>query len=333
MTKKLKYIITKSTDPYHNLALEEALLNSVGEGECILYLWQNARTVVIGRNQCAYAECRIDRLERDGGSLARRLSGGGAVYHDLGNLNFTFITDPEGFDKARQNRVILSAVRRSGIDASISGRNDLTVDGRKFSGHAYYKSGKACYHHGTLMLDVDKDALSEYLSVSPLKLRSKGVGSVRSRIINLSEIKPGISVKELEGNLVSSLSEVCGLSAQRLREEELDSAEIDALAEKYSSAEWKYGDKDTPANTVEKRFDWGQARMDYEIEKGRFSRVRFYSDGLEADYLSGVAGRLEGCGADMVSVKLRLSENAPDEVRGIANDIVSMLGTEVNNEF
>ena len=333
MTKKLKYIITKRTDPYHNLALEEALLNSVGEGECILYLWQNYRTVVIGRNQCAYAECRIDRLERDGGFLARRLSGGGAVYHDLGNLNFTFITDPGGFDKERQNRVILSAVRRSGIDASISGRNDLTADGRKFSGHAYYKSGKACYHHGTLMLDVDKDALSEYLSVSPLKLRSKGVGSVRSRIINLSEIKPGISVKELEGNLVSSFSEVYGLSAQRLREEELDSAEIDALAEKYSSAEWKYGDKDTPANTVEKRFDWGQARMDYEIEKGRFSRVRFYSDGLEADYLSHVAERLEGCGADVLSVKLRLSEDAPEEALGIADDIVSMLGTEVKNEF
>ena len=147
MLRRLYAIAAEGTDPYENLALEAYLLERVQPGECILYLWQNQRTVVIGRNQHASNECRIQALEADGGHLVRRLSGGGAVYHDLGNLNFTFLTVRRDYDVARQTETILQAVRALGIPVEKNGRNDLTAAGGKFSGHAYYQTGEQCYHH------------------------------------------------------------------------------------------------------------------------------------------------------------------------------------------
>ena len=187
MIQSLYVIRSREVDPRHNLALEEYLLQGVKSGECILYLWQNQRTVVIGRNQHAENECHIQALEADGGYLVRRLSGGGAVYHDLGNVNFTIVTTRENFDVDRQTEVILRAVQKVGLRAEKNGRNDLTVEGRKFSGHSYYKSGSQCFHNGTIMVDVDKEPLEKYLNISLLKLRAKGVKSVRSRVANLRE--------------------------------------------------------------------------------------------------------------------------------------------------
>lgn len=155
MTEKLdtKIVYSHSYDPWFNLAVEEYLLNHVHDHEVILYLWQNDQTVVIGRNQNAWKECAWEQLEKDGGKLARRLSGGGAVFHDLGNLNFTFLTTKKHYELERQLSVILQALRKLGVNAEFSGRNDLMLDGRKFSGHAYYyqghshpgiRSGKPC---------------------------------------------------------------------------------------------------------------------------------------------------------------------------------------------
>ncbi len=159
MLRNLYVLDNRNTDPRHNLALEEYLLHQVKPGQCILYLWQNQRTVVIGRNQHAANECRVQALEADGGQLVRRLSGGGAVYHDLGNLNFTFLTARRDYDVEKQTETILQAVRALGIPAEKNGRNDLTVQGGKFSGHAYYRSGEQCYHHGTLMVSVPRGSL------------------------------------------------------------------------------------------------------------------------------------------------------------------------------
>ena len=152
MIERISVIDADGTDPYRNIALEECLLHDVRPGQCILYLWQNQRTVVLGRNQNALDECDVTALERDGGHLARRLSGGGAVYHDLGNLNFTFLVPTADYDQRAQTETILGAVRAMGVDAMRTGRNDLVVDGRKFSGHAYYHTGDKSYHHGTLMV-------------------------------------------------------------------------------------------------------------------------------------------------------------------------------------
>ena len=175
MVTKLTYIESDQVNPYKNLAVEEYLLLHCEPQECILYLWQNQNTVVIGRNQNAWKECKVESLEENGGHLARRLSGGGAVYHDLGNLNFTFLVSKENYSIDRQLEVIVKAVQKLGAKAEKSGRNDILIDGKKFSGNAFYRHGDHCYHHGTIMVAVDKERLGSYLTVSTAKLQSKGV--------------------------------------------------------------------------------------------------------------------------------------------------------------
>ena len=167
-------------DPYFNLAMEKWLCDHL-DGRRILYLWQNEHTVVIGKNQNPLKECRLAALKQDGGLLARRCSGGGAVYHDLGNLNFTMLVPNDQFDLHRQCSVLLQAVRQFGVDAQFSGRNDLTAQGRKFSGNAFYHGPHGSFHHGTLLVDTDSEKVARYLKVSAAKLKGNGVDSVRQR--------------------------------------------------------------------------------------------------------------------------------------------------------
>ena len=226
MIEQLTYIETDNTHPYKNLAVEEYLLLHCREKECILYLWQNQNTVVAGRNQNVWKECLVSRLEQDNGHIVRRLSGGGAVYHDLGNLNFTFLVRKENYDVSKQLDVILKAVQKLGIAAEKSGRNDILADGRKFSGNAFYEKGNYCYHHGTLMVNVNMEDLSKYLTVSKEKLKSKGVDSVRSRVVNLSEYVPELSIDLLKEKLREAFGEVYGLPVNICEIEDLNEKEI-----------------------------------------------------------------------------------------------------------
>lgn len=327
MVDKIFVIKTSQTNPYHNLALEEALLKNVGQGECILYLWQNRQTVVIGRNQSASDECNIQKLEADGGFLARRLSGGGAVYHDLGNLNFTFLTRAEDFDKEKQTDVILDAVKSAGLSAEKNGRNDLTIDGRKFSGHAYYKTKEQCYHHGTVMLNVATEPLARYLNVSPLKLRAKGVKSVKSRVINLCELKPDLTVSQMAEHLTESFGKIYGLPISYLNESDFEK-EVAEYEARYASPEWKYGDSDVLEHSVEEKFDWGQVRIDYNCENNILTKVIFYTDGLDADYFSQTAQKLTGCPIKTDAIISRLSENETEKI--FASDIASLFRRQKN---
>ena len=173
MIHKTVYVMADGTVPYRNQAVEELLMRTVEPETCILYLWQNRQTVVVGRNQNSRAECRVELLERDGGYLARRLSGGGAVFHDLGNLNFSFLAMDPNYCVERQQKVVLAAVRTFGLAAEITGRNDITIDGRKFSGNAFMSSGARHCHHGTLLLGADTSRMERYLNVSHDKLQDR----------------------------------------------------------------------------------------------------------------------------------------------------------------
>lgn len=299
-----------SNDPHYNLAVEQYLLESVAEGQCILYLWQNQNTVVIGRNQNPWKECRISLLQAEEGVLARRLSGGGAVFHDLGNLNFTFLMPQADYDLERQLTVIREAVRSLGIPAEFSGRNDILAKGRKFSGNAFYKSGKQAYHHGTLLVDVDMEKLGRYLSPSKAKLRAKGVDSVRSRVLNLTELNPEITVDSLKASLREAFGQVYGCPVGLLREEDLDRERIAELTRRNRSWEWNYGQKLPFTFEWEDRFPWGGVQIQLTVEEGVIRQARIYSDALDGLLVPQWETMLTGCRLDRKALEAAL--NRPD---------------------
>ena len=293
---KLRYTETDCTNPFINLATEEYMTFRAAEGEVTMYLWQNANTVVIGKNQNPWRECRVESMREGDCKLARRISGGGAVYHDLGNLNFTFIAREDEYDIPKQTEVILEAVRLLGINAEKTGRNDLTIDGMKFSGHAYYQSNGYCYHHGTIMFNVDPTPLGEYLNVSASKLKSKGVKSVRSRITNLINHKPDVTLEELKKALYDAFAKVYGGEVERFDIPTAESdPELKALIDKYSSEEWRFGRKIPFTTSISERLDWGGVDVELQVEGGVIKDCGIFSDSLETEVFGVLKDKLIGC--------------------------------------
>lgn len=331
MIRTLYHIDAPGTVPYANQALETYLLDAVGDEECILYLWQNRKTVVIGRNQNAWTECRCRQLEADGGYLARRLSGGGAVFHDGGNLNFTFLVSRHNYDVCRQTSVILRAVQKSGIAAVCSGRNDLTAGGRKFSGNAYYQGSRSCYHHGTLLLRSDKAELEKYLTVSQRKLESKSVSSVKSRVVNLCELMPDISVSGMKEKLLEAFSEVYALPVMTFPEERLDAAALAAYEKKFSSWNWKYGRDIRFTCEQSGRFDWGEILIQLRIESGCIRDAALWSDALDTDFIRAVEEALPGMQFSTAGMQEKFSVLNPDmepyrrQIQDIAGILSGMM--------
>lgn len=309
-----------SFDPCRNLAIEECLLKRA-EDAVILYLWQNEHTVVIGKNQNAVKECRTALLEKEGGTLVRRLSGGGAVYHDLGNLNFTFLMPRSCYDETKQFSVILEALAAFGIRAQFTGRNDLTVDGRKFSGNAYYKSAKAAYHHGTLLVNADLEKMTRYLSPSKGKLTSKGVDSVRSRVVNLKQLCPDISIDALKQELGKSFAHLYG-PAEIFS---LPEAEIVLATEKYRSREWTFGRNMPFTLLAEDRFPWGSIRLELRAEKGIITQATVWSDCMDERFPPRLEEALTGCGLNRASLAACILEAAPEFCEDLAALIDQIL--------
>ena len=294
MVEKITYIESGQFHPYKNLAVEEYLLLHCEPQECILYLWQNQNTVVIGRNQNAWKECKVESLEENGGHLAHRLSGGGAVYHDLGNLNFTFLVSKENYSIDRQLEVIVKAVQKLGAKAEKSGRNDILIDGKKFSGNAFYEQEQHCYHHGTLMMNVNKEMLSKYLTVSKEKLQSKGVDSVKSRVTNLVDYIPDLTLEALKKALREAFEEVYGLTSNECKMEDLDQKEIEQRTKHFSSWDWRYGRKIDFQYEISKRFPWGQMNIQFQVDKGKIADVNVYSDSLKPMMIEKLPKYLKG---------------------------------------
>lgn len=284
MIDNIKYYIADNTMPYKNLAMEEYLLDSVEENQCILYLWQNRHTVVIGKNQNAYKECRVEALRGDGGFLVRRLSGGGSVFHDLGNLNFTFLIRDRHYDVSRQLSVIQRAVRKFGLNAEKSGRNDICIDGRKFSGNAFYKRGDHCYHHGTILINADMQNMSKYLNVSQDKLKANSVSSVKSRVINLKELNDEVNVENITEALVEAFGEEYGLTPEKIEKSQVDATIIQALTDKFSSEEFIFGRNMKADYEIKNRFKWGGIDLCFKISGDKIEDVIIYSDSMEWDF-------------------------------------------------
>lgn len=323
MIHKLFLYTSQSLDPYRNIATEKYLLETVEEGCCILYLWQNQNTVVIGRNQNAWAECRTSLLEQEGGHLARRLSGGGAVFHDTGNLNFTFIMRDEDYDLDRQLQVIQTACAIAGIQAERSGRNDLLTDGQKFSGNAFYHSQGKAYHHGTLLIDADMEKLSRYLTPSKAKLEAKGVASVRSRVTNLRALCPTLTCDLMAQYMAQAFAQVYTGTPEEIHLNAAAQNKINDDAVQLSSWEWLYGPKLPFTFSCESRFSWGSIQLQLQAEGGYIRAVQVFSDAMEWEIAESVNKALTDCKFSQDAMCSALQDTLGDTP--LCNDICQML--------
>jgi len=323
MITQLRIFESEGFDPYTNLATEKHLMDITPPGTCVLYLWQNQNTVVIGRNQNAWLECRSSLLEEEGGRLARRLSGGGAVFHDLGNLNFTFIMCKEDYDLDKQVAVIQQACRLAGIETEKSGRNDILADGRKFSGNAFYQSRTHAYHHGTLMVDVDKDKLGRYLSPPKAKLEAKGVTSVRSRVVNLKELSPDLTIDAMKAHMTQAFAEVYGMEAVPLVLTNEDTAAIDRLKAQYSTWEHLFGAPLPFTFSCEGHFPWGHIQLQLSAKDGIINGAKLYSDAMDWSLPEMIETALTGCRFHLADMQAAL-RSSPLETT-ICNDLVDFL--------
>ncbi len=283
----LQIILGKQYNPYINLAIESILLDNYLKNTISLFLWKNQQTIVIGTNQNPYSECNVDTLLNEGGHLARRRTGGGAVYHDLGNLNFSFIADKELYDVKRQMTVIQKALLNYGLETKVSGRNDISYQGRKFSGNAFAKTKFQGLHHGTILIKTDGEKLQKYLKVKPAKLHKHGVKSVASRVINLSEVAD-ITSENIIPHLIRAFEEVYQNKAEMIDFDSLCTEKAFVLSKKISSddylyGKWKYFNAKKTAN-----FEWGNIELDINIDEERriIRDISIASDSLEPESIN-----------------------------------------------
>lgn len=279
MITRLEVYTSTGFNPYRNLAIEKHLLDTVPDDTLRLYLWQNDNTVVIGSNQNPWAECNCTLLEAEGGFVARRLSGGGAVFHDVGNLNFTFICNEENYDLERHLQVIKTACGYAHIQAEVSGRNDILTSGKKFSGNAFYHAKGKAYHHGTLLIAGDVLKIGRYLTPKPQKLRSKGVKSVKSRVINLSELNPDLTPAKMTEYMIQAAQSVYNLPACPLSPISISAIEQDAQL--FGSWDYIYGKTPPFSVCVGNRFPWGDVEINLNLKSGKIAQVKVFTDALD----------------------------------------------------
>ena len=320
MIKKLQYYISTSLDPYKNLATEKYLLDTVPEDVCTLYLWQNQTTVVIGKNQNPWAECRCDLLKEEGGKLARRLSGGGAVFHDIGNLNFTFLCSVENYDLSRQMQVIQHACTLAGIKTELSGRNDLLVNGKKFSGNAFYNSKGKAYHHGTLLINANLKRMQKYLTPPKAKLETKGVKSVGARVVNLSELAKDLTCEKMCPHMLSAFETVYGYVSTPVKLSNTE--EILKYSKEYGSWDYLYSSTIPFTASASAQFPWGHANLLLQITAGKIADAQLFTDAMDASLPNIVCPLLTGCRLDASEIKQHLTTKLSPQ---LALDFCSLI--------
>lgn len=317
MIKKLFIYKSPIFDPYKNLAIEKHLTDNCPDDAMILYLWQNDNTIVIGQNQNPYTECSPDGAKLH---IARRLSGGGAVYHDRGNLNFTFICNTGDMNIPRNMEIIKKACTTAGIETELSGRNDLLANGRKFSGNAFYNTKTNAYHHGTIMINCDIKRMSALLTPPKAKLEAKGVKSVRSRVINLSEITNTLTVDEMKSHMSASAEAILGLQAVYMDIPASEDIQKDALL--YSSKEYIYGKTPPFTKEAEGRFEWGTAKVMLEIKQNTVTNAKLYTDCMDWSLGKKFKDALIGCEFERDKILFALSCDIDKTIAEALTDLI-----------
>lgn len=305
----MNYLNLKTTDPAFNLAVEEYVFDHLPRDRMYVMLWQNDNAIIIGKNQNTLAEINASYVKEQGIRVVRRLSGGGAVYHDMGNLNFTVIADAQGetLDFGRFCALVVKALGRVGVHAEINGRNDMTIDGKKFSGNAQYLRQGRVMHHGTILFDSNASKLSNALQVDEAKIQAKGVKSVRSRVTNVRDHLPvDMTLSQFRQVLLDTI-----LEEQPGEEYMLTAADLEAVErlkrERYDTWEWNYGH--SPECTLHKKGrveGCGTVEAFITLREGKISHITFRGDFFGVSDPEQLAGLLIGCRPDRVSLEEKL---------------------------
>lgn len=309
------------------MAFDEFVLESLPLDEPVFYLWRNAPSVIIGLNQSAYAEVNLPYLESKGIALARRVTGGGAVYHDLQNLNYTIVGKSRDLnaDYPDYLHFVVNALRELGVPAELSGRNDIMVDGRKCSGYAKRVWKDRLMVHGTLMFDVDLETLQEVLSVPGSKMAASGIASVRSKVANLREYLPRFS------DVLALKDALHGILAGADTEVPLDASQLEAIDRmadgKFRTWDWIYGKSPEAQFRSSRKFSCGTVELSWSVRHGLLEDVRFGGDFLGNLPAEGLAARLNGIRYDRDAILSALSQvRVSDYFDGLdAGDLAELL--------
>lgn len=299
------YIENESLNPYFNLACDEYCLTQLDLNEDIVMLWRDDNAIIVGKNQNTFEEINAEYVKQQNIKVCRRVTGGGAVYHDLGNLCFTFILNIEKLDQMDMRFFalpVVKALEKMGVTAEISGRNDITIDGRKFSGTAQRVYKNRLLYHGTLLFDSNMEVLSKGLNVKPNKIESKGHKSVRSRVTNIKEyIKEDIDILQFKSILKEKLFE-----GQEYKEYVLTNQDIENIkkmeTEKFATWDWNYGQSPESNFKNAVRFDGGEVDLRLMIKDGFIENAKFYGDFLAVEYLDDLEDALKGQKYDIDTV-------------------------------
>lgn len=307
----MRYLKNPSTNPYFNLALDEYAMKHINCEEDFFFLWQNEPAVIIGKNQNTVEEINQKFIDDNKIKVARRVSGGGAVYHDFGNLNFTFVInvdDPGKVNYKKYVQPIIDALASMGINAEASGRNDILIDGLKISGNAQRMANGKLMHHGTLLFDVNIEDMVQALNVDPDKITSKGVKSVRSRVTNIKEHLPeGTDLKTFWDELQYFLSNKGQDAEIILAPEEIAKIEYEAI-NRFGTWDWIYGASPEFNLKNSKRFAGGRVEVLMDVSEGHIDNVCFIGDYLGLEDVADVEGRLQGTRFKQSDVDAVLSE-------------------------
>ncbi|MBO4228991.1 MAG: lipoate--protein ligase [Clostridia bacterium] len=319
-----------STDPFFNLALEQVLLEEFS-GEPVLMLWRNAPSVILGVNQDPYTECDLDFAKANGIKIARRITGGGAVYHDLGNVNYTVLLPNTGeapLDDRSFTEPIVSSLAALGVPVELTGRNDLTVSGKKISGHASCVRETCVLHHGTLLWDTDFSFLERVLTPSPDKLAGKGIQSVRSRVANLSCLlpkNPYLNANSSTEDFLSYLKRAVGFRPCELQSGTTLAA-LELVERRFSCWDWIYGKAGAFSASVSRRFPFGKIDLSFNADHGRILSVRITGDFMGDLPASELASRFNGGTVRLIASEI--CEAVPDiqsYIRGATPELFASL--------
>ena len=307
----LRILKSAVTNPWFNLATEDWIFQALDANSHTLFLWRNSETVVIGRSQNPWVECKIDKMEADEVFLARRQSGGGAMFHDLGNTNFTFLSPKDSYDQEANFTIIINALKKLGIDAQLSGRNDIQVGDRKISGNAFKHAMDRSFHHGTLLVNADMQKLGDYLNPHPLKLKAKGIKSVRARVANLKEFNEDITHEILSNALIEAFCEYYGETTPVEELDEASLAEQPTLNQYYEQMadwHWRFGKTPEFSHHIETRFDWGIIDMHLDVKQAVITDVVIFSDALNVELIDLLKDALAGIKYSKDNIKTRLDK-------------------------